>query len=795
MTNTFKTIIPQALQKDFLAAWRECHVLFFGAPCGYGKTEMAKALTKQERVYQMDATLMHQVEAFDGDAIDWDAIDVLLVDNLHNLTDPACQQALYNLACEKTDKHFLFLGRGKMPSWLMPLQLAGMCRAFGAKHLRLSLEEATRSLEPFRAEITTEGLHTFYQMAQGYPLMFALLYYHLQDGNHMDEHTHVLIRWRLYHYYDSQLHAHWSADVRQFVLCMAVVEQFDMPLAQAIAGVQNVPALLQELLHTSEIVVVHGHGTYAINALIRGYMAWKMETSFTAEQRHMLYCRMAQYYVGIGEIVRALDCYTYIDAQPQIVEILVQNAEQNPAVGKYAELERFYLALSYEVVANTPSLMCGMSMLMAMRTNYKMSEYWHQSLRDYAKTLKKGTAEYQNVQMKLLYLQVALPQSGTDNIAEICNKVHQLICTKGAVMQNISVTSMLPSVINGGKDLSEWVRHDDLMYATLKKPMETMLGTDGIGIVDCALCESKLFKGGECMRYLERAMANLPDIQQRGTMDVEFALMGILSRVQVGQGRSAVAKKTLEDFRARAVMYNQTRFLPNIEAMLCHLALLQGETSVAEAWFIDQAPQTDSDLWTLWRYQYFVKIEVRILRGEYLEALLLLAQLLIYTKKCKRIVDEITVHQLTAICYYRMQDKRWQKELAIALDLAQMYHYVFVIAEQGVAILPLLQACTWVRDEDFLAAVRKAARVQASFYQRYLETATAIGPKLSKSEQAVLNLLCQNCSNQEIGEILGIKLPTVKTHVSSVLHKLGVKRRSEAKTVAIRRKLIDGYIA
>ena len=48
----------------------------------------------------------------------------------------------------------------------------------------------------------------------------------------------------------------------------------------------------------------------------------------------------------------------------------------------------------------------------------------------------------------------------------------------------------------------------------------------------------------------------------------------------------------------------------------------------------------------------------------------------------------------------------------------------------------------------------------------------------------MLKLLCADRSTAEIGAILDIKLATVKSHVSHILQKLGVKRRSEAKTVA-----------
>lgn len=58
-------------------------------------------------------------------------------------------------------------------------------------------------------------------------------------------------------------------------------------------------------------------------------------------------------------------------------------------------------------------------------------------------------------------------------------------------------------------------------------------------------------------------------------------------------------------------------------------------------------------------------------------------------------------------------------------------------------------------------------------------------------ELQILHLLCADKSNAEIGAILDIKLPTVKTHVSHILAKLGVSRRSEARTAAKKLRLVS----
>ena len=59
--------------------------------------------------------------------------------------------------------------------------------------------------------------------------------------------------------------------------------------------------------------------------------------------------------------------------------------------------------------------------------------------------------------------------------------------------------------------------------------------------------------------------------------------------------------------------------------------------------------------------------------------------------------------------------------------------------------------------------------------------------------KVILRFICADKSNAEIAQIMNRKLPTVKTHVSHVLEKLGVKRRSEAKTAAKKLWLISDH--
>lgn len=61
---------------------------------------------------------------------------------------------------------------------------------------------------------------------------------------------------------------------------------------------------------------------------------------------------------------------------------------------------------------------------------------------------------------------------------------------------------------------------------------------------------------------------------------------------------------------------------------------------------------------------------------------------------------------------------------------------------------------------------------------------------LSERELDVLRLVGSGCNNQEIGEALGIGEPTVKTHVSNLLRKLGARDRVQAVIIAFESGLV-----
>jgi two-component system nitrate/nitrite response regulator NarL len=120
---------------------------------------------------------------------------------------------------------------------------------------------------------------------------------------------------------------------------------------------------------------------------------------------------------------------------------------------------------------------------------------------------------------------------------------------------------------------------------------------------------------------------------------------------------------------------------------------------------------------------------------------------------------------------------------------------VYDVVRLGVAGF-LTKAATLEQICDAIRAVARgetvlAAEIQSGLVTELREREHQQRPVLTERESQVLALIAQGLSGPEIGERLYISSSTVKTHVKSVLEKLGAPDRAAAVAEAMRRGLID----
>lgn len=138
--------------------------------------------------------------------------------------------------------------------------------------------------------------------------------------------------------------------------------------------------------------------------------------------------------------------------------------------------------------------------------------------------------------------------------------------------------------------------------------------------------------------------------------------------------------------------------------------------------------------------------------------------------------------------------ERWPQIQVIALTSFQEANLVQQALQAG-AISYLLKDVSMDELADAIRSANAGRSTLAPEAAQVLIQAARQEPEpgydLTARETEVLALMVEGLTNPQIGERLTISVTTARSHVSSILGKLGVSNRAEAITLALRNKLIE----
>ena len=782
---TKNIIIKTSVQKRFDSFMMHGRVLFFSAPCGFGKTVLADALLHGQNVLRQSAA--DPGCAIPPSAQDW---DILLIDDLQFMQEEAGQQALCELIRSSPERHFVLLSRGVPPGCLTAFQYTGLMTVLEADDLLFDEGDVRRLFQLSGVNVTDSEINGILKESVGYPLGVAITARCMSPDKPWTPELVARVFHEVFLYFETAIYRRFDLPVRRFLLELAPFESFDLEMARMVSGDPRAGERLDWIFRYTTMLRYDDCQRFHFWSGFRAFLLWEMEREYTEEKRKALISRGGLYYELKEDYAHALECYTSGGDHSKVSELLVRNAELHPGMGHYAEMEKYYRSLPEAEILASPSLMQGMSMLCALVMDYEGSERWYGELQKFVEHCGRQDAAGKQARGRLAWLDISLPQRGVKGLTETIPAVFRLLTNKEVALPSFSVTSALPSIMNGGKDFSEWSKKDDLLYKTIRLPVEAVLGRDSVCLADCAIAESKFEKGEDVAGRMLSLLPQMNEVRNHGTSDMEFAVSGLLARSQLANGQPTDARRTIEVLHECFVERGLTRFLPNMDAMLCRIDMHTGDLDAADAWYREKAPREPTHLNVMRRYQYLTQAMVELADGRPDAALLTLAPLEPYIQNCARIIDGIHLNVLTAIALRRKKDERWRERLTAALDAATEYRFIRTVSVYGTAVLPLLEALNWDGDKAWSKRLMAAVRMQAAFYPHFLESRLAPGEELTPTELQILHLICADKSNAEIAQIMDVKLPTVKTHVSHILDKLDVKRRAEARTAAKKLRLI-----
>ncbi len=567
---------------------------------------------------------------------------------------------------------------------------------------------------------------------------------------------------------------------------VSVVEEFTVQLATMLTGRRDVEKLISQAEETGNFFEICGtNGIWRCRWPMRKSMQQRLRRRKTAEQIERLYYSAGLYYEINDQIPEALDMYEKYNDMDSISRLLTANARKNPSSGHYFELRRYYLELPDNIVENSPVLMAGLSLLQSMLMNIEESNRWYRALEKYAE--EHTGSEKREARNRLLYLKIALPHTGSAGLIDIFKNADLLLRDRKAVLPEFSVTSNLPSLMNGGKDFCEWSKHDKELACGIGIPVAFVLGKYGKGLVPMALAESYLEKGQDIFEIFSLAEKGKMETDSGGKLEMFFVGVGLLAWLSVLNRDAEGAEKTLLSFRERAKK-DAPNLLPNIDAFLCRVHLYMGK-DVAD--WMSQAPDESREFCTMDRFRYLTKVRIYIQRGQYQAAYCLIQQILYYAKLMKRTYIYMEATLLLAIVQYRMNQPAWKETLQGCISRAEEYHFVRVLTREGLVLMQMLEKEKFIwQDAEYKNQVLTECRQMAEAYPSYLMEEVEEQISLSTNAVKILKLQAEGMASAAIAQSMKLSEATVKYHCRETYRKLGVKNKTAAIAEARRRKLI-----
>ena len=683
-------------------------VLFFSAPCGFGKTVTAEKLIRQTgkkyRGVSGDRVLFEQL-------IEDPNWEILFVDDLQMMQEEKDLQALCSLIRENPDRRFILASRGLPPGCLMAFQYTGLMTVLHADVLLFDREDIRKLFQEWEVPVTDSELSGVTKESIGHPLGVVITIRHMAEGQTFGPELVAGAFREVFRYFETAIYKRFDLNIRRFLLELAPFEQFDLDMARIVSGDPRVGEMLDWLQRNTTMLRYDETQRFHFWPQFRAFLMWDMDREYPEEKKKTLYSRGGMYYELKEDFVHAMDCYIRGGDHSKVSELLIRSAELHPGMGHYYEMEKYYHSLPEKEILASPALMQAMSMLCAMEMDYEKSEQWYEALKQFAEQCDRMDAGGRQARSRLAWLDISLPQREVSGLTDTIPAVFRLLRGKEITLPPFSVTSTLPSIMNGGKDFSDWSKKDDMLYQVLRIPVEAVLGKDGVGLADCAIAESKFEKGEDITHRMLSLVQRAGEIQRNGTPDIEFAVTGLLIRSQMASGRSDDAVRTMEQLRTRFAENGLDRFLPNMDAMRCRMDLYVGDLDRADDWYREKAPRDLMKLNVMKRYQYLTQAMVELAAGKNQDVLLTLSSLELYCRTCRRHLDSIHLLIIRAIACWREKDKTWKTYLDEALDIAEEYQFIRPVSGYGAAVLPLLEECS--RDDQnkwylrLMAAVRE----------------------------------------------------------------------------------------
>ena len=774
-------VLPARAEKKIKIARETCQPVFIYGVTGSGKTSLIKNSKETSNclyVSGVDETAAQVVERKITSTEK--RLKIIAIDDLPFITDERFKEIIKKAALDE-NVWLILSGRGRLPEWLKPADFRRKFMVINESDLLLDLPEIQKLL--LRLEITLEKneierLSTF---GEGNAYTIYSLAEHLKEGMPLKM-AFELEKRPLIERAKKFIIPVMPKDVREFLMAMSVVDSFTVELAAVIFGVPDIKPYIRAVEEFSNFVLREGN-TYRMR--IQGLTAFREYVKENVSENAMwkYYERAGKWYEDHGLDHLAMTLYEKTGSRKRINALLLKNSRKDPGTGYFYEMRHFYFSLSEEEVLSSPELMAALSILNSILLDIDSSEKWYERLK--ASADESDPAKKQRVDFLINSLDIKLPHRKTADVIPALERLSTFLDEHPDQTIDFSVTSFLPSVLDGKKDLSEWAKNpkeDMQKYLGLLSAFQEPLrkGLFPLFLSECAY--QKAESPSEVLKLLSEARF---EADHGGSSETLFAAAALNARLFLSSGEIDSAENVIRSFSEKLENFgnDEIKLRPNVEAVKVRLSMYRGDMETVSEW-LNYAPN-EEEFFMDQRFLYLTKVRAYIANEKYISALSLIEKLSYYAKICDRTILNAELLTLSAVIKQRTNEP-YRDDLLRALEMISSLHFVRIMSEEGPAIIPLLtESLKDIEknnkiDKDFFEKLYSQVKKTANYYPLYLKAAVADVPSLSERAITILRMQSEGNTMKEIAEKLSMKEPTVKYYIKNTYLKLSASSKTDA---------------
>lgn len=270
---------------------------------------------------------------------------VLVLDDLHRVTNPQCLDAVATLSRHVPEGSQLVLSGRREPGLsLAALRARGLALEFGPDDLRMDADEAEQLLSAAGVDLPELEVKELIEQTEGWcaGLYLAALSIRARGARGGGGHSFGGSDRLVADYLRSELLAHLSPDELRFLTRTAVLERMSGPLCDAVLEEAGSAAILESLERSNLFLVAldRARQWYRYHHLFQDLLRGELERA-EPDLVPVLLARAAEWCVANGQPETALDYAQQagdVDRSARLVELCAQPAYQS---GRVATAERW----------------------------------------------------------------------------------------------------------------------------------------------------------------------------------------------------------------------------------------------------------------------------------------------------------------------------------------------------------------------------------------------------------------------------------------------------------------------